>query len=65
MRKDRIKKKYIRRSAKIIRIGEKLRGEPAVIWTCYEERRGLFGEKDVENGSAKTEKRKTLQEVDE
>ena len=63
-RKDKIRNEYVRGTAKIAKLGEKLRNV-TLVWTCKKERRRLRGEKDDGDGSARQkEKRKAKEKVD-
>ena len=64
-RKDKIRNEYVRGTAKIAKLGEKLRNVATLVWTCKKERRRLRGEKDDGDGGARQkEKRKAKEKVD-
>ena len=65
-RKDKIRNEYVRGTAKIAKLRDKLREcEATLEWTCKKERRRLCGEKDDVDGSARQkEKRKAKEKVD-
>ena len=68
-RKDKIRSEYMRETAKMAKLGYKLRNARLcwlLVWTRKKERRRLRGEKDDGDGGARQkEKRKAKEKVDE
>ena len=63
-RKDKIRNEYVRGTAKIAKLGDKL-WNATLVWTRKKERRRLLGEKDDRDGGARQkEKRKAKEKVD-
>ena len=63
-RMDKIKNEYIRGSAHVEQLGQKLRGKTEMVWACAEKGSWLHWEKNVGDGAArKEEEGKTKEEV--
>ena len=52
-RKDKIRNEYVRGTAKIAKLGDKLEYKTTLVWTREKERRRLRGKKDDGDGGAR------------
>ena len=62
-RKDKIRNEYVRGTAKIAKLGDKLRNA-RLRWYGHVKKRRLRGETDDGDGGARQEKRKAKEKVD-